>query len=314
MLRDLRARARFLAAPRAAAGAQPLLLIVVTFFLVGAVKKGSSRSRTPACLGTHQCERRRVVRRHGAAPAPHHATCCWRIRRSKRRLAPRRRTRSGGSGQLYVELKPLGEGRSESTFAVMARLSAKAGELSGHPAAPAPGAGSAERWRRRRRRGRAVSGRAARATISPDCRTGCRNCVGAEEDPAAARRRQRHRRSRHAPEDRHRSRHRVAPRRQSSPRSTARSTTRSASARSRRSIPTSTSSRSSSARCRTRPRARRRSTTSTCARQRGAMVPISAFAHKDTGSRRRGPSRVPVPDDGPQLQPRARRSDGPGRS
>ncbi|MCQ4167469.1 efflux RND transporter permease subunit [Tahibacter harae] len=37
----------------------------------------------------------------------------------------------GGSGTLFINLKPLGEGRSESTFAVMTRLSEKAGKVPG---------------------------------------------------------------------------------------------------------------------------------------------------------------------------------------
>ena len=37
----------------------------------------------------------------------------------------------GGSGTLYINLKPLGEGRNESTFAVMNRLAEKAGKVPG---------------------------------------------------------------------------------------------------------------------------------------------------------------------------------------
>ncbi|UXI67454.1 efflux RND transporter permease subunit [Tahibacter amnicola] len=37
----------------------------------------------------------------------------------------------GGSGNLFINLKPLGEGRNESTFAVMGRLSRKAAEVAG---------------------------------------------------------------------------------------------------------------------------------------------------------------------------------------
>ena len=129
---------------------QPLLLVIITIFLASAVQKGffpqqdtgmlsgrtsASADVSPARMSAAQQKLAALVMKDPAVASV------------GSRLGGGWGSSGGGSGQLYVSLKPLRERNGESTFAVMTRLNRAASSHSRHPAAPALRAGSAERRR-----------------------------------------------------------------------------------------------------------------------------------------------------------------------
>jgi len=104
----------------------PLALIVATFFLFGVVKSGMfppqdtgliwGRATSSATVSFGQSEQRMQRLTHMLMSDPDVATVGTRLGSS----------RQGASGSFNIDLKTRGQGRKDDTFAVLARLSAKA--------------------------------------------------------------------------------------------------------------------------------------------------------------------------------------------
>ncbi len=111
---------------------QPLVLVVITFFLAGAVQKGlfpqqdtgmlqgrtnASADVSPARMSAAQQKLAALVMKDPA------------VESVGSRLGGGWGASGGGSGQLYVSLKPLSGRNGESTFAVMTRLNKAAASI-----------------------------------------------------------------------------------------------------------------------------------------------------------------------------------------
>jgi multidrug efflux pump len=111
---------------------QPLLLVVVTFFLAGAVQKGLFPQQDTGMLSGRTNASADVSPDRMSGAQQKLAALVLKdpaVMSVGSRLGGGWGSSGGGSGQLYVSLKPLAGRRGESTFAVMTRLNKAAASI-----------------------------------------------------------------------------------------------------------------------------------------------------------------------------------------
>jgi len=111
---------------------QPLLLVVITIFLAGAVQKGFFPQQDTGMLSGRTSASADVSPDRMSAAQQKLAALVMKdpaVASVGSRLGGGWGSSGGGSGQLYVSLKPLRERNGESTFAVMTRLNKSASSI-----------------------------------------------------------------------------------------------------------------------------------------------------------------------------------------